>query len=188
MNISEFLQQPWPWWIAGPLIGLMVPALLLFDNKHFGISSTLRDFCAFVRPGSYEYFNYNLKDQIWRNMLVLGVLIGGIIAVRFTPHPIHVDISVNTIDDLRQLGLDDFTGYVPKEVFSWSELFSLKGLVFILLGGFLIGFGTRWADGCTAGHAITGLSLLSPASLIAVVGFFIGGLIATHFIFPFILN
>lgn len=188
MNIPEFIQQPWPWWFAGPLIGLMVPVLLLFDNKQFGISSTLRDFCAFVRPGSYEYFQYNLKDQVWRNVLVLGVLIGGFISVWITPDPIYVDISSKTIEDLRQLGLSDFSGFVPNEVFSWGTIFSIQGIVFIILGGFLIGFGTRWADGCTAGHAITGLSLFSPASLIAVVGFFIGGLIATHFIFPLIIN
>lgn len=187
MNFIDILQQPWPWYIAGPLIGLMVPALLLFDNKQFGISSTLRDFCAFVRPGSYEYFQYNLKNAVWRNVLVLGVLIGGIIAVRITPDPIHVQISENTIEDLRQMGLTDFSGFVPAEIFNWTDVFSLQGLVFIVLGGFLIGFGTRWADGCTAGHAITGLSLFSPASLIAVTGFFIGGLTATHFILPLIL-
>jgi uncharacterized membrane protein YedE/YeeE len=166
----------------------MVPTLILFDNKQFGISSTLRDFCAFVRPGRYDYFKYNLKDQVWRNVLVLGVLVGGIIAAWITPNPIQNDISIKTLEDLRQLGLTDFTGFVPNEVFNWSEILSFRGMIFIILGGFLIGFGTRWADGCTAGHAITGLSLLSPASLIAVIGFFIGGLIATHFIFPIIIN
>ena len=188
MSFIDVLQKPWPWWIAGPLIGLMVPALLLLDNKQFGISSTLRDFCAFVRPGKYEYFQYNLKDNVWRNILVLGVLIGGIIAARITPDPHQIDISLNTINDLKQLGITDFTGFVPNELFNWPGVFTLNGLVFVILGGFLIGFGTRWADGCTAGHAITGLSLLSPASLIAVIGFFVGGLVATHFIFPLILK
>ena len=180
--------SPWPWYIAGPLIGLMVPALLLFENKKFGISSTLRDFCAFVRPGKLEYFTYNLKDAVWRNILVLGVFLGGIIAFWLTPGDIRVNISQNTVNDLEALGLNDFTGFVPNEIFNWNGIFTLRGLLFIVLGGFLIGFGTRWADGCTAGHAITGLSLLSPASLIAVIGFFIGGLAATHFILPLILN
>jgi uncharacterized membrane protein YedE/YeeE len=166
----------------------MVPALLLFDNKHFGISSTLRDFCAFVRPGTYEYFRYNLRDQIWRNILVFGVLIGGMIAVWLGPENIQVNINDKTVEDLQGLGMKDFSGYVPGEIFSWNNLFSGKGLAFIVLGGFLIGFGTRWADGCTAGHAITGLSMFSPASLIAVIGFFAGGLLVTHLIFPLILN
>lgn len=186
--MSEIFNSTWPWYIAGPLIGFMVPAFLLFDNKHFGISSTLRDFCAFIRPGSYEYFKYNLKDQIWRNVLVIGVLIGGIIAVWLTPGTIKVNISADTVADLQKLGINDFSGFAPKEIFDWSQVFTLKGISFILIGGFLIGFGTRWADGCTAGHAITGLSLLSPASLIAVIGFFVGGLIATHLIFPLIFN
>ena len=186
--MNEILNNVMPWYVAGPLIGLMVPALLLFDNKHFGISSTLRDFCTFIRPGSYEYFTYNLKEQVWRNVLVLGVLIGGFLAVWITPGEIHVGISEATVADLKVLGITDFKGYVPTEIFSWSELGSVKGISFILVGGFLIGFGTRWADGCTAGHAITGLSLFSPASLIAVVGFFAGGLIATHFILPLLLN
>jgi hypothetical protein len=118
----------------------------------------------------------------------MGVLIGGFITTWMNTDPIHLKISPKTIHDLRELGLTDFSGYIPREIFAWSEIISLKGLSFIILGGFLIGFGTRWADGCTAGHAITGLSLLSPASLIAVIGFFVGGLIATHFIFPFLLN
>jgi uncharacterized membrane protein YedE/YeeE len=186
--MSELFNTVWPWYIAGPLIGLMVPALLLFDNRQFGISSTLRDFCAFVRPGSLDYFKYNLKDQIWRNVLVLGVLIGGILAVVLSPDPIRIGISPATVSDLQELGIHNFKGFVPEEIFSWNSIFSLNGLIFIIAGGFLIGFGTRWADGCTAGHAITGLSLLSPASLIAVLGFFIGGLTATHLLFPLILN
>jgi len=186
--MAEFFNTTWPWYVAGPLIGLMVPALLLFDNRQFGISSTLRDFCAFVRPGSLEYFQYNLKDQIWRNVLVLGVLLGGFLAVVLVPGPVRTGISPATVRDLQELGIRDFTGFVPAEIFSWKSLLSLNGFLFVVAGGFLIGFGTRWADGCTAGHAITGLSLLSPASLIAVIGFFIGGLVTTHFLFPLILK
>ncbi len=185
--MESMVSSPWPWYVAGPLIGLMVPALLLFDNRQFGISSTLRDFCAVVRPGKLEYFNYSVKEQLWRNWLVLGVLIGGWLASQLW-EPVQVGISQQTIQDLSALGITNFSGYVPSELFNWKELFGLHGLVFVFTGGFMIGFGTRWADGCTAGHAITGLSLLSPASLLAVVGFFIGGLFTTHFLLPILLT
>jgi uncharacterized membrane protein YedE/YeeE len=186
MKIIEFLRQPWPWWVAGPLIGLMVPLLLLFDNKQFGISSTMRDFCAYVLPKRVKYFQYNLKEHRWRNIYVLGVLIGGFISASLLSSKSALDISPETVEDLSKLGLTDFSGLVPLEIFSWVHLFTFRGLVFVVLGGFLIGFGTRYADGCTAGHAITGLALLSPASLIAVIGFFTGGLISTHLLFPLI--
>jgi uncharacterized protein len=186
MNITDLMQQPWPWWIAGPLIGLMVPALLLFDNKKFGLSSTMRDFCAFVVPGSINYFQYNLKEHKWRNIFVLGVLIGGIISASFLRSDANINLSPNTIADLKALGISDFSGLIPSEIFGWDNMFSLNGLIFIVLGGFFVGFGTRYADGCTSGHAITGLSLLSPGSLVAVLGFFTGGLISTHLLFPLI--
>ena len=186
MNITEFLQQPWPWWVAGPLIGLMVPILLLFDNKQFGISSTMRDFCAYVLPGKRSYFNYNLKEHAGRNVLVLGVLFGGIISATLLRSEANIDLSPKTVTDLQALGLTDFSGLIPSEIFGWDKVLSLNGFIFIVLGGFCIGFGTRYADGCTAGHAITGLSLFSPASLVAVIGFFAGGLISTHLLFPLI--
>lgn len=186
MNLLELLKEPWPWYISGPLIGLLVPILLLFDNKQFGVSSTFRDFCAYVVPNRFEYFKYGLKEHRWRNIFVLGVFIGGLIAAVFLPNSENIAISAKTITNLKNLGLSDFSGMVPSEIFNWSDLFSLQGLFFIVIGGFLIGFGTRYADGCTAGHAITGLSLFSRASFIAVLGFFAGGLISVHFIFPLI--
>jgi uncharacterized membrane protein YedE/YeeE len=183
----ETLKHPWPWYVAGPLIGLMVPILLLIGNKQFGISSTLRDFCALIVPKRFEYFRYELKEHAWRNFLVIGILLGGTLTMWLLPGDKELKISAKTIDDLRSLGINDFSGLVPVELFSGTSLFSFRGFILIICGGFLIGFGTRWADGCTAGHAITGLSLLSSASLISVIGFFCGGLIATHFLLPLIV-
>jgi len=183
MSFHEFISQPWPWWVAGPLIGLMVPLLLLFDNKQFGVSSTLRDFCAYVLPKKKEYFQYNLKEHKWRNIFVLGILFGGLISVLFLKNENPVAISAATVKDLQTLGITDFSGFAPIEIFGVQEIFSFTGLLFLAVGGFAVGFGTRYADGCTSGHAITGLSLLSPGSLVAVLGFFTGGLISTHFLF-----
>ena len=188
MNILELLKEPWPWYVAGPLIGLMVPALLILDNKQFGISSTMRDFCAAILPKRFDYFNYSLKNELWRNILVIGVLLGGLFSALFLMNDNAIAISEKTVLALQQKGISDFSGYVPLEIFSWNALFSLKGIVFILLGGFLVGFGTRYADGCTSGHAIMGMSLFSTSSMVAVIGFFIGGLISTHFLIQLILR
>jgi uncharacterized protein len=185
--IKEVFNSFWPWYVAGPLIGLMVPVLLILYNKQFGISSTLRDFCSLVLPGKFTFFNYSIKEHLWRNFLVIGALAGGALATILKTDPLQVNISASTTEALRQLGITDLAGLVPDDIFSWSSLLSLKGLVFIVLGGFLVGFGTRWADGCTSGHAITGLSLMAPSSMLSVVGFFAGGLVATHILIPLIL-
>jgi len=186
-NLIEFIRQPWPWYVSGPLIGLMVPLLLLWDNKHFGVSSTFRDFCAYALPTKrIDYFNYNLKDFIWRNLFVFGIFIGGVFCAIFLNTNRPIAISDKTVSDLASLGLTDFSGLAPREIFSWSGLLTFKGFFSIIIGGFLVGFGTRYADGCTSGHAITGLSLLSLSSFISVIGFFIGGLISTYFILPLV--
>ena len=186
-GIIEIIKQPWPWYVAGPLIGLMVPLLLLSDNKQFGVSSTFRDFCAIVLPGrKNSYFNYSIKEHLWRNLFVLGILIGGIFCGLFLDNGKNIGISEKTIYDLNSYGINDFSGLSPANIYSWSGLCTLKGCLFIVLGGLLVGFGTRYADGCTSGHAITGLSNLEIPSLIAVIGFFIGGLIMTWLLLPLI--
>ncbi len=189
LQTIEWIKQPWPWYVAGPLIGLMVPVLLLWDNKQFGVSSTFRDFCAMVLPTKkIEYFNYSIKEHAWRNFYVLGILLGGTFCALFLNNEGSIGISEKTIAGLQLIGINDFTGLAPGDIYSWTGLLTLKGVVFIAIGGFFVGFGTRYADGCTSGHAITGLSLLSPASLISVIGFFIGGLLSTYFVLPFVLK
>lgn len=183
----EFLSQPWPWYVAGPIIGLIVPALLFLGNRQFGISENLRHMCAATIPGNIEFLRYDWKAGIWNLTLIVGVLIGGFIAHTFLNNPDPIAISEATRADLAALGITDFSGLVPAQVFSWSGLASLPGIVMIVVGGFLIGFGSRYAGGCTSGHAISGLADLQLPSLIAVIGFFVGGLIATFFILPILL-
>ncbi len=183
----DFLSQPWPWYVAGPLIGLIVPALLLLGGKQFGVSANLRHICAAIVPGDLEFFRYDWKKSgLWNLTFVGGVLIGGLIAGTLLANPDPIAISEATRADLTTLGVQDFSGLVPGEVFSWSGLLTFKGLLLIVVGGFLVGFGTRYAGGCTSGHAIMGLADLQLPSLIAVLGFFAGGLIATHFLLPLI--
>lgn len=176
---------PWPWYVAGPLIGLFVPGLLLVGNRLFGVSSNLRHICSAIAPGRIEYFRYNWKQAgSWNLAFLAGILIGGFLAGHMgTPHDIA--ISDHTRSSLGQLGLHDFSGIAPHEIFSWQALLTVRGFVSIVLGGFLVGFGTAYAGGCTSGHAISGLADLQPASLIAVMAFFAGGLFATYFLLPF---
>jgi uncharacterized protein len=182
----ELLKQPSPWYISGPLIGLMVPALLLLGNKPFGLSSSLKHICAICSPIKVELFDYDWRKELWNLVLITGIIIGGVIASEFL-NPVVI-ISDKTTEALHQYGIVNVQGLVPKEIFNWNSLLSIKGFILIIVGGFLVGFGTRYADGCTSGHAIMGLSILSWPSLIATISFFIGGLITTHFILPYILK
>lgn len=181
----ELLQQPWPWYVAGPLIGLMVPTLLLVGNKALGISSSLRHVCAACVPAGIPFLTYNWRAESWNLVFVLGIALGGFIGYRLMGHPDVIGISAATVRDLKaDLHLTDFTGLLPKELFALDNLANWKGWVFLVLGGFLVGFGTRYAGGCTSGHAISGLSNLQWVSLVAVIGFFAGGLFVTWVIYP----
>ncbi|MDX1495892.1 MAG: YeeE/YedE thiosulfate transporter family protein [Longimicrobiales bacterium] len=183
----ELLTRPWPWYVAGPIIGLAVPLVYLYAGRKWGVSSTFRDVCAATFPKNLDYFAYSWRDKgASRSTMVVGLVIGGLIAGLTGPD--EVAISEATRSDLAGLGITDFSGLVPSEIFSWSGLLSPAGFVLIVVGGFLVGFGTRYANGCTSGHAISGLSALRVTSLVAVLGFFAGGLIATHLLLPLILG
>ncbi len=186
--MSNLFPHPLPWYVAGPLIGLMVPALLLLGNKPFGISSNLRHLCAAVAPGRIEFFGHDWKRLGgWNLAFLVGIFAGAALAWYVAP-PTVVTLSPHTATALRQLGLQDLTGLAPREVFAWSSLFTLKGFSSVVVGGFLVGFGTAYAGGCTSGHAISGLADLQPASLLAVCGFFAGGLTGTFAVLPLLLR
>lgn len=184
--MMEWLKSPWPWYVAGPLIGLVTPAFLLLGNKTFGISSTLRDICAACFPSGIEFFKYNWRERIWNMLFVAGIVIGAFLSANFLSDGSQVAISDATRTDLMAIGITNFDGLVPQELFSWSNLLSTKGFILIILGGFMVGFGTRYAGGCTSGHTMFGLSYFQLASLLATISFFVGGLITTHFLFDLI--
>ena len=187
ITAAAFLSGPWPWYVAGPAIGLFVPALLIVGNALFGVSSSLRHVCAAIVPGKLEYFRYDWKKTgLWNVVFVAGILLGGFLTAHWGG-PQNVVIAEATRHDLAKLGIHDFSGLAPRELFRWSALFTLKGFVLVIVGGFLVGFGTAYAGGCTSGHAISGLADLQLPSLIAVVGFFAGGLVATYFLLPRVL-
>jgi len=188
INFIDLIRQPWPWYIAGPLIGLTVPALLLIGNKSFGISSSLRHVCAACAPANIPFFKYNWKKESWNLVFVLGILIGGFIATQFMADPNEIVIATSTQNDLAALGITDFSGLMPNDLFSIDNIFTLKGLIFLVLGGFLVGFGTRYAGGCTSGHAIMGLSNLQWPSLVATICFMIGGFVGTLVLLPWLMS
>lgn len=178
----------WPWYVTGPLIGLYVPVTYLLLNKHFGISSTFRDICtATLRPAA-PYFKYNWKDHSWRLVFVGGIIIGGLLSRGTLETPATGQISEHTLSVLSSQGVRDFTQLIPGDLFSLGSVLTLRGFLLIVVGGFLVGFGTRYADGCTSGHTIHGISNFHRASIVATLCFFIGGLLSSYVLLPFILS
>lgn len=188
--ITELLYEPWPWYVAGPLIGLMLPLLLYIGNKSFGVSSSFRHVCAATLPSkiNIEYFKYDWRGSRWNLWLVAGMIAGGFLGGYVFANPEPVQLAAETKQALSSIGISNFEGLIPLDLFNWSNLLSAEGLIVMVVGGFLVGFGARYASGCTSGHAITGLASFQKASLLSVLGFFIGGLIVTHLLLPVILS
>lgn len=184
----DALSHPWPWYVAGPIIGLTVPILLLLGNKTFGISSSLRHICAACFPGKIPFFRYDWRKETWNLLFVGGILVGAFIAAHLLSDGSPVAINEATHAHLQANGVTDFSGMMPGDVFSWQHLLTLRGLLFMVVGGFLVGFGTRYAGGCTSGHSIMGLSNLQWPSLVATCCFMAGGIAMTWAGVPALLH
>ena len=183
----DFILDPWPWYVAGPLI-TFVMFLLFYFGKKFGVSSNLETICTLGGAGKFnDFFKVDWKKNSWNLLFVIGLIIGGFISSQWLTPNETVAISQQTIQDLSDLGFQNAGAqYLPDEIFSIETMFSLKGFLILLIAGILVGFGSRYAGGCTSGHAITGLSNLEIPSFISVIGFFIGGLIMTWLLLPLI--
>ena len=155
MNVLNWMMQPWPWWLSGILIGLTVPMLYILAGKAFGISTSLQQAGAMCAPNSkWTYLsNHDRKENLWTIVFALGIALGAYLATQFL-------------------------SYEPRTLLPETYR-NLAGSTKLLFGGFLIGFGTRYAGGCTSGHSITGISNLNWPSLVATISFFIGGLVVT---------
>lgn len=181
------MPHPLPWYIAGPLIGLVVPVLLLLGNKSFGVSSSFRHICAAIAPCNIEFFRHDWRRAgLWNLVFLMGIFTGALLATWLAPPP--VEISPQTVASLRAIGVQDFGGLAPWELFSWASLVTMRGFISVIVGGFLVGFGASYAGGCTSGHAIAGLADRQVASLLAVCGFFAGGLTTTFVIMPWLFR
>lgn len=182
----NWIYDPWPWYVSGPLIALTM-FVLLFVGKQFGMSSNLRTLCSAAGGGKKaDFFKFNWKNERWNLTVMIGAVIGGFIASQYLSNN-TVEIADDVAATLQGYGINSSgEAYLPTELFSIEALSNPKNLLILIIGGFLVGFGARYAGGCTSGHAISGLSNLQLPSLIAVIGFFVGGLVMIHFIFPLI--
>ncbi len=187
INQMNWIYEPWPWYISGPMIALIM-FLLLMVGKNFGMSANLRTMCTICGAGNKaDFFKFDWKAQKWNLIVILGAIIGGFIGSHFLTKDMAVAITPNTISDLNELGFNSAGKfYLPNELFETDSLLNLKSILILAIGGLFVGFGARYAGGCTSGHAISGLSNLQLPSLVAVIGFFIGGLVMIHFLFPLI--
>ena len=184
----EWLSGAWPWYVTGPLLGLVVPLLLFFGNKHFGVSSSLQHICAATLPLKAEYFQYDWKSKGWSLVTMAGVIVGAVIAVLFLDGNSMPAVSDKASQMFKTWGLTNFTRLQPLEIFAVQNLGSIRNLILLVVGGLLVGFGTRYANGCTSGHGIMGLSLMNLGSLAAVAGFFVGGIPVSRFLVPLLLS
>jgi len=187
----ETLSQPWHWAISGAAIALIL-FLMTWMGRSFGVSMAFKSMCTIAGAGKrFEFFNFNIKDEYWRLAFVGGIVAGGFIASQFLASPEPVAISDATVAHLRDWNMDYFQS-VDEEtgLFNtyWFNFKSIGGIILGIVGGFLVGFGARYGDGCTSGHAISGLSHFQLPSLITVIGFFIGGLLMTWGILPLIFG
>ncbi|WP_088339912.1 YeeE/YedE family protein [Robiginitalea sediminis] len=185
----EWIYEPWPWYVSGAAIAFVM-LLLLLVGKNFGMSSNLRTLCTICGADKQsEFFKFDWKSQKWNLIVVAGAIIGGFLASTFLTADAAVHINPNTVQELQGLGFESAgAAYLPTELYATESLTNWKSIGLIALGGFLVGFGARYAGGCTSGHAISGLSNLQWPSLVAVIGFFAGGMIMIYLLFPLIFS
>ena len=189
----ESLSQPWHWSVSGLCIAAVLFGML-YAGKEFGFSSNLRTMCTLMGAGrNAEFFRIDWRAQRWNLLFAAGAVVGGLIGSTLLASPEPVQVSDATQTYLSSLGIASPNpgihgdGFVPAELFALANL-DVFNLLYLIVGGFFIGFGTRWAGGCTSGHAISGLANLQLPSLLAVVGFFLGGLVMTWLILPTLLT
>lgn len=180
----ELIKQPWHWAVAGTLIGLIIPLLLLVGNKKLGVSSSMRHLCAICIPKNISFFKYDWKKEIWNIFFVIGIFLGGFIANQFLSNPNEIELAQNTKVTLAEFGITDYSELMPSQIFSLENIFTLRGFFFFVVGGFLVGFGSRYAGGCTSGHSIYGLATFQKPSLLATCCFMIGGFFTTNIVLP----
>lgn len=184
--MSDVAGPELPWYVAGPIIGLMVPLVFLIGDKRWGVSSSFRHVCAIASPVKPRFLRYDWKRESWNLFFVAGAVMGGFVAAHWLPNAPVPDIDRRTIEALGALGFHSPRGLVPAEAMAFSQLATSRGFVMVVVGGCLVGFGTRYANGCTSGHSITGLAMREWPSLVATLCFFAGGLITTHFLLALI--
>src|SRR5690606_30994229 len=147
-----------------------------------------RHICASCVPANIPFFKYDWKKEAWNLFFVFGIFLGGVMAVNLLSNPAPIEVNPKLAQELAGYGITDYKNLIPEDIINWHSLFTIKGFILMVVGGFLVGFGTRYAGGCTSGHTIMGLSNLQLPSLIATISFMIGGFIMANLILPIILS
>jgi len=99
----EHILNPWPWYVSGPLIALVM-ALLLYFGKTFGMSSNLRTMCSIAGAGKFsDFFKFKWKDQLWNLTVVFGAIIGGYIAVNYLSNDSGTELNPTTVTELQNM-------------------------------------------------------------------------------------
>src|SRR5882672_6733758 len=129
MNFTEWISKPWPWYVAGPLIGLVVPVLLIMGNKSFGVSSSLRHICAACFPANISFFKYEWKKEAWNLFFVAGIFIGALIASQLLADPEPIKVNPALVAELHSYHVDTYSNQLPREIFSFPGLFTLRGFI-----------------------------------------------------------
>lgn len=194
MQFIQWISEPWHWAVSGTGLAVVMFLMLWYGNR-FGVSSNLRTLCTLCGIGKdIDFFKFDWKEYSWNLLFIIGAVIGGFIAANVLPASEPVQISNETQIWLQNIGIhtpttmEEGNGFVPAEMYDLTGDFGIKNFLLLVITGLLVGFGTRYANGCTSGHAISGLSNLQLPSLIAVIGFFIGGLTMTWLLLPSIVQ
>ena len=160
----------WSPYVAGIGIGILSWLAFLFSDKTIGCSTPFARTSGMIerlfrgdKVLERPYFKEFSPVIGWDWMLIVGVLIGAFISVLLSG-----SFDLKWVPDL------------------WQQTFGntpVIRMIVALVGGILMGIGSRWAGGCTSGHGISGTLQLAISSWISVLGFFVGGIAAAMLIF-----
>jgi hypothetical protein len=167
-------QAQWSPYIVGAGIGVLSWITWLISNEPIGCSTSFSRIAGMIeklfrgKKVEKKLYYQEVKPEIdWQMMLVIGVVIGALIS--------------------SLLSGDFRLQWIPSV---WSLTFGdnmVLRLAAGFAGGILLGFGSRWADGCTSGHGISGTMQLAVSSWISAICFFIGGILMAQLLFKVIL-
>ena len=160
----------WSPYLAGGLSGLLIIVSVLWTGKFFGASTSFVRSAGMLgkifepeRVSQLEYFVRYLPQFDWQLMFVIGIFVGSLIASLWS-------------GSFKWQGVPDM----------WAERFGsspVKRGIVAFFGGIIAMYGARLAGGCPSGHGLSGIIQLAVSGLIAMVFFFIGGIIMTRIIY-----
>jgi len=151
------------WYVAGIGIAGITLALLLLASRRLSVSSGFEDICSLVIDSSYFRRAAIVSGRSWRLPLLAGLILGGFLSA----------VLGGGWEPTWALGLfDRAIGLGPAGKLAW-----------MFVGGLFIGFGTRLAGGCTAGHGIFGVANFEKASIISTITFVLAGIATSQIVY-----